>query len=198
MQLRHAIASRSQTFLGAKSLRPIPHPGGLVGDALVQLSLDPDVFRLEFRRATQPEASGITRVFGVICVERRDGPHYLDVVPARRVRSIRTQAAFDDTMAALGLRPLTLTGEEIMREPRFRSARTVWQHRRFRTNFDTRYRIKRILADVIDMSLDELCSIVSGPQDPLLSVLSMACADLLEIDLESQAIGPATRVRWRE
>lgn len=190
-------ASKAQTFISAKTVGPIPDAGGLVHDALIQSSLDPEVLQIGFLRPPQPPAAGLEE-HGVVVLDRRDGRCYLDVVPARPVRSIRAYDDFEAAMAAHGLRALTLAGADIMREPRFGSSRAVWRYRGFRTGLEMRVRILRALADETSLELDELCAIVSGPQDPILSVFSMACANLVEIDLGTHAIGPHTRVRRRD
>lgn len=196
--LTHRSVARPhlQTFLAAKTARPIPHPGGLVHDALVQACLDPEVLEIgHIDKAGSPPAEVD---LGVITLLRQDGPHWLDVVPSRRLRSLDEHARFESTLRGLGLKPFTLNGEDILREPTFSSVRAVWSHRNHRTSFEMRLGVMRALADVVDMSLQELCAAVPGPDSPILAVLSLACANALELDLRTHALGPNTRVRWRD
>jgi hypothetical protein len=195
MQLRQSAADASQTFVSAKAARPIPHAGGLVGDALVQQSLDPSVRAIDFLRPAGPPAA---EVGPVITVSRDDGEYYLDVVPARALRTVADQDAFEAAMAARGLSPLILTGAEIMVEPRFSTARAVWTYRRLRVPPDMRFRLLAVLEEEDGTTtLDELCRRVPGPLDPFSSVMALACADEVAIDLASQPLGPKTMVRSR-
>lgn len=196
MRSETKIAFRHQTFLAAKTVRPVPHAGGLVHDALVQCCLDAEVLQIDFRRPAESAASGLA-AFEFISVLRRDGAYFLDIVPARPLRSLSDHDRIETMMARLGLRPLTITAGDIMREPRFSAARTVWRHRHFRTTPETRQRIVRALSDEVSLSIDELCTLVPGPQEPMQSVMSMACADLVEIEIKNCPIGLKTKVRSR-
>lgn len=196
--LTHRSVSRQhlQTFLAAKTVRPIHHPGGLVHDALVQACLDPEVLEVGYVDKAGPPQTEVD--LGVITLLRQDGRHWLDVVPSRRLRSLDEHVRFESALRDLGLKPFTLNGDDILREPTFSSARAVWSHRSHRASFEMRLRIMRALADVVDMSLQELCATVPGPDSPILAVLSLACANALELDLRTHALGPNTRVRWRD
>jgi hypothetical protein len=194
MHLR-PVTLHDETFISAKTLEPVPHAGGIVTDALVQQSLDPQVLRLSFLSKAGPPAAEIE--LGVVTVLRSDGRFHLDIVPARPLLSSARYDRVQVVLDALGLKPLTLTAAEIMKEPRFSSARTVWRHRRFRSSVGMRLRLLAALFEEGPISIDLLCRMVPGPEDPFASILAMACSDEVELDLVSGPLGPATMVRHR-
>lgn len=196
MRTERIFAPRQEVFDAAKTTCVVPHAGGLLHDALVQCSLDPAVFEISFLREAGPPSAEVE--LNVVTVLRRDGPFYLDIVPAMPLRSPAEHDRFGFAVAALGLKPLTMSGRDILQEPRFSSARAVWSQRRFNVRTDMRLRLLSALADEAHLTLDSLCRMVPGPEDPLASVLAMACADEVELDLLSGPLGGATKVSARE
>lgn len=132
-----------------------------------------------------------------ITVTRDDGRYHLDIVPTRPLRSLDDDCLVNQALCDLGLMAIEVTAAEIMSEPRFSSARAVWSYRRCAVSLDMRMKIKTVLAEEGPLSLHHLCTLVQGPQDPFSSVLSLVCADALEIDLFPEPIGPSTVVRNR-
>jgi hypothetical protein len=123
--------------------------------------------------------------------------YHLDIVPARPLRSIVDDHLARQALSELGLMSLEVTAADIMSEPRFSSARAVWTYRRYATSLEMRFKILAALGEEGPLSLHHLCSLVQGPQDPFSCVLSLVCADALEIDLFHEPIGPSTIVRRR-
>jgi hypothetical protein len=194
MQRQKLLPPRS-IFLSAKTPAGVLHPGGLVHDALVQSTLSPDVLEIGFVHT----ATAGTREIEVsaITITRDDGCYHLDIVPTRPLRSIHDDCLANQALCDLGLMAIEVTAAEIMSEPRFSSARAVWTYRRCAVSLEMRMKIKTALAEEGPLSLHHLCTLVQGPQDPFSCVLSLACADALEIDLLAEPIGPRTIIRSR-
>jgi hypothetical protein len=62
---------------------------------------------------------------------------------------------------------------------------------------EMRLRILTALRDDGPMTLGCLLKQLRGPRDPGAAVLALACSDLLELDLDTGPLGPATVVRCR-
>lgn len=195
MRLSRRPAVLDQIFRSAKTFEPIPHAGGLVHDALVQASLDPKVLEIGFLRQAGPPSAKVD--VGAITVVRDDGAYFLDIVPARPLRSLDATDATEAALSEAGLRPLTLEGEDIMREPTFSAARAVWSYRRFSVAPAMRFYILAALEEDGPLTMHRLCTAVPGPQEPFLSILSLACADAVELDIRLQPLGSTTLVRSR-
>ncbi|WP_407151010.1 hypothetical protein [Bradyrhizobium sp. ORS 86] len=178
-------------FASAKCRRLIPSPGGLVNDALIQASLDPDVGAIDYV-ATAVVCSQ-TVVMDTIVVERSDGRYQLDVVATRPLRTIEQEGLFLIGIEDLGLRSLVLTSAHIMQRPRFASARAVWRCRNHAVPFDFRCRVLGHLEDVGPTKLGRLLKAVGADPDGGAAIFAMACADRLCIDL-TETLGPDTLV----
>jgi hypothetical protein len=194
MRFDHRIRPRVADFVSAKTSRPIPHAVGLVADALLQASLNPEIIEISFLGTTGSAVRPI--VLDVVTLLTRNGWRYLDIEVARPLRSLREADAFEQELRERGLAPYTLTGADIVKEPRFTTARAVWTYRRCAVSSDMRVRLLAALADDGPMSLHQLCTLVPGPLDPFAAVLSLACSNELEIDL-SGPLGPTTILRSR-
>lgn len=182
-------------FVSAKTRTAIPLRHDLVREALVQASLDPLVRALEYVPSARVREAPVS--LDAIVLVRDDGRHVLDVVPARPVRDVEDEGLALLALERLGLPLLTVTEEEIRSEPRYANARLVWQYRQYPVGIEQRMRILTVLRDDGPMSLGCLLKRIRGPRDPSLAVLSLACADLLELDLISVPLGPVTTVRCR-
>jgi hypothetical protein len=195
MRRAEQLHRQRSIFNSAKTSAGIPHAGGLVHDALVQNSLAPDVRAIGYI-GTAPAGTREIDV-SAITVTRDDGRYHLDIVPARPLRSLRDDCLVNQALCDLGLMAIEVTAAEIMSEPRFSSARAVWTYRRCAVSLNMRTKIEAALAEEGPLSLHHLCTLVAGPQDPFSCVLSLACADVVEIDLLSEPIGPGTIIRSR-
>lgn len=187
-------AGRPDFFVSAKTASPIPARHPALRQALVRASLDPAVHAISYVPTAHVAAASVD--LDIIVVERGDERFRLDVVPARRVRSAEAEGAFQIAMIQLGLAPLVVTAEDLRAEPMRSNCDLVWSHRGRAVPIDQRMQILRLLADDGPMALDRLLAGASG-RDPAAAVMALACDDLLELDLESGSLGPATMVRTR-
>lgn len=194
MRFDHRIRPRSADFVSPKASRPIPHAGGIVRDALLQATLDPEILEIGFLGTAGTEAQPVD--IQVVTFRTNAGWRYLNIEVARPLRSLGEADAFDRELRARGLAPYTLTGADILKEPRFSTARAIWTYRRFSVLPDMRHRLLAALAEDGPMSLHHLCTLVPGPLDPFASVLSLACRNEVEIDI-STPLSPSTTVRSR-
>jgi hypothetical protein len=195
MRQTQQINRPSSIFQSAKTAAGIPHLGGLVHDALVQNTLAPAVRAIGYIGTATAGSREID--VAAITITRNDGRHHLDIVPARTLRSIEDDHLVSQALCDLGLMSIEVTPAEIMSEPRFSSARAVWAYRRCAVSLEMRFKLLAALKEEGPLSLHHLCSLVQGPQDPFSCVLSLVCADVLEIDLLPEPIGPSTIVRNR-
>jgi hypothetical protein len=171
---------------------PVRHP--LVRDALMQAALDPAVRAIEYLPAVQ--VSKTTKVDAVV-LDRDDGRYHLDIVEARPRQSIAQSLFVAQALLDLGLRPRVRTGEDILREPYCTNARTVWTHVHHAVPVGLRLQVLGALKDEGPMTLAELVGRVRSDRDPAPSVMALACLDLIELNLTSAPLGPATIVRLR-
>lgn len=173
---------------------PVRHP--LVRDALLQAALDPAVRSIEYLPAIPPAPS--TWDVDAIVIERDDCRYFLDIVEARPRRSIAQRLMIAQALLDLGLRPLVRTESDIIREPRCTNARTVFEYARRPVDAGLRLQIFGALTDDGSMPLGELLSRLRSHRDPASAVMSLACNDLIDLDLDSTPLGPRTLTRLRE
>jgi len=187
------MQAATATFRSNKCTQAIPHHDGLIKDLLIQLTLDPRVVRIGYLETAVAEG----RRVGVhaITVDRVDGRFVIDVESCRPPRSLEQDALFHHAIAELGFRIMTLTGEDIMSEPKFSTARSIWANRRVHVGSQMCMALAQALEDG-PITLGELCTMVSGPQEPVAAVMSLVCACYLEID-PAEWSGRATIVRSR-
>ncbi|ABE37262.1 hypothetical protein RPD_0022 [Rhodopseudomonas palustris BisB5] len=189
-----ARASAHQFFVSAKTRTAIPTRHSLVREALVQASLDPLVRDIGFVPSARVAAAQVA--LEAVVIVRDDGQFYLDIVPGRPLRDAEAEGLMLSALDELRLAPLTITEEDIRRQPRYTNARTVWHYQSTAVGIGMRMRIQRILIDAGPMRLGDLlmrdwCS------DPRPAVMSLACQDLLELNLMTEPLGPQTIVRCR-
>ncbi|WP_235885744.1 hypothetical protein [Bradyrhizobium niftali] len=182
---RKVAPVRLDQFISAKATSPIPARHPALRDALIQASLDPHVRSI----VHVPSADAIA-------LQRDDGRFLLDVVPARRIRTSEEQQLAQIAVADLGLKSMVLTAEEVRREPRFTNGRLVWSHRNTPVPVGLRLRILLALRDEGPMPLGELLKSILSEVDPAPAVMALACANLVELDLLSQPLGPTTIVSY--
>lgn len=192
---RNSVRGRPDLFLSAKTPTAIPARCGLLREALVQASLDPQIRSIEYVASAVVASEPID--LEAIVLRRDDGGFLLDVVPARRVRGPKDDRSAASVLAELGLTPLTVTAEDIAHEPRCGNARLVWSYNGIRVPVELRLRILTTLMDEGPMPLGRLLETVRSGHDPAPALMALACADALELDLESLPLGPMTTVRPR-
>lgn len=193
--LHTQVQSRPHLFISAKTSTAIPARHPLVRDALVQASLDPQVRAIDYLPSTTVDATPIA--LNAIVITRDDGRFHLDVCDARPVRDVDSEGLALVALDKLGLGPLTLTADDIKREPRFANARLVWGYRHHPVGIGMRMRILSILSEDGPMALSRLLSSIRSDRDPSPAIMALACSNLLELDLVSQPLSPATIARCR-
>jgi hypothetical protein len=182
-------------FSSAKTASPVPARHAAVREALAQASLDPAVRTISHLASANAGSAQVD--VDAIVLGRDDGAFVLDVVPARRIRILDEEGLIQIALRELGLQQLVVTMEDLKAEPRRSNVRQVWAHKDWQVAVALRLRILQALADEGPIELWRLLEMISSDRDPLMGVLALACADLLELDLTSGALGPTTLVRSR-
>ncbi|WP_409192012.1 hypothetical protein [Bradyrhizobium sp. RDM4] len=182
-------------FSSAKAASPIPARHPALREAVVQASLDPAVRSLA-HIATAHAGTAQVEVDAVV-LQHDGGSFYLDVVPARRVRDLDDEGLVQIALRDLGLQQLVVTTEDLRAEPRRSNVRLVWSYKDLAVAVPLRVRILKTLADDGPMELGRLLETIRSDRDPSTAVMSLACSDLLELDLTSGPLGPSTLVRSR-
>jgi hypothetical protein len=189
------IRGRSDIFVSAKAPSPIRARHPELREALVQASLDPAVRSISYV-ASANVASAPVEIDAVV-LARDDGRYHLDVVAARRLRDLEDEGLLQIALWELGLKPFTVTVEDLKAEPRCSNCRLVWSHHRRYVPVSLRIRILHTLRDDGPLELGHLLEGIRADRDPTPSVMSLVCDDLLELDLTSGPLGPSTVVRSR-
>jgi hypothetical protein len=195
MRVSRAAPAATSLFISAKTTVAIPATCPLVRDALIQATLDPSVRTIEFLAQARVDATQVD--LDAIIIVRDDGRFVLDVVPARRVRDVEQEGLALIAYSRLGLSPITLTAADIKREPRFANSRLVWSYRLAPVGISMRMAVLQVLADDGPMALSRLLSSLRSDRDPNPAIMSLACSDLIELDLISRPLGPHTIARAR-
>jgi hypothetical protein len=178
-------------FVSAKTSTPVRARHPALREALVQASLDPAVRSIGCV-ASAPVASGQVELDAIV-LQRDDGRYLLDVVPARP----NDGGPQRDALRALGIPPLVVTSEDLRAEPHRSNVDLVWSHHGRAVALDLRLCILQLLSDDGPLRLGQLLERIRTDREPAAAVMSLACSDLLELDLTSDRIGPATMVRSR-
>ena len=195
MQIQRAAASGAHLFISAKTSTAIPARNLLVRDALVQAALDPAVRSIDYIASARVAASQV-RLDAVVII-RDDGRYVLDIVEIRPLRDIDAEGLAQIALRDLGLTPLTISQADIKREPRFTNSKLVWNHRLYPVGISLRMQILGILGEEGPMALGHLLLAIRTERDASAAVMALACSDLIELDLVSRPLGPATIVRCR-
>jgi len=172
---------------------PVRHP--LLRDALVLASLDPTVRSIQYL-PTARSANAATDVDAIV-VDRGDGRYHLDVIEARPRRSIARHIIVADALSELGLLRWSMSEAEILSEPRWSNARTVWAHADHPVPVGLRLQVLGTLENEGAMTLGDLLSRLRSDRDPAPAVMAMSCLGMIDLDLAAAPIGPATLVRHR-
>jgi hypothetical protein len=194
MQNSRAAAS-GHLFISAKTSTAIPSRNLLVRNALVEASLDPQVRSIDYVASARVAAASVKLDATVIV--RDDGRYVLDVIESRALRDIDAEGLVQIALRDLGLTPLSITRADIQREPRFTNAKLVWSYRLCPVGISLRMKVLGILGEDGPMSLARLLSSIRSDRDPSAAIMALACSDLLELDLVSRPLGPATIARSR-
>jgi hypothetical protein len=189
-------AASQSCFNSAKTPAPVRFDGAIVHKALVHLTLDPAVRAIDV--ITSVDVLGANVPLDAIVVHRADGRHLLDIVEARKIRDLDDEALVLLAIEKLGLKTLTLDAAEIRRQPYATNCRLVWNCRNVNVQASDRVRILNALTEDGPMALGRLASEARWTTDAVGAVLSLACQDLVEVELQSSPLGPWTVVRQRD
>jgi hypothetical protein len=181
-------------FQSPKTLKAIPVRHPAIQDVLIQSSLDPRVRSIDY--VASAVVAGQQVDLKAIVIQRDDGRFFLDLIPLRRVLDIDRGGLVLIALERLGLKEMTIEADELFREPLCANARFVWLYNGYSVPRQLRERILRALSGKKSVSLRELERSVRS-RDASDAVMSLACADLLELDLVSQFIQLTTVVRAR-
>jgi hypothetical protein len=186
----------SNSIVCPKSRTSIPLQSRLHRDVLVQASLDPLVRIIEF--LPEIRFRGISVALDSTVLHRDDGSFMLRIEGHRSVRNEHEEGAMRSALRQRGISILDITTAEIRVEPRLTNAREVWACRDFHVTMADRMRILHALEDEGPQSIKALQHVACTSADLASALCSLACADLVEIDIAAMPIGPATIVRSRK
>jgi hypothetical protein len=189
-------ASSSRIIASPKCETAIHARNVLLRDAIIQASLDPAVYKIELVPLPVPDPSLALKAL----VVDRDGQRLiLDHRPAeaKEPRTIDDEGALLVALDDLGLQLVELDPREIRKEPRFTNCREVWRHHRYAVPIRDRLEIMQVMAEDGPQRIRELESRVSPTINLIASVCSLACSNILELELNQSPLGPRTIVRER-
>jgi hypothetical protein len=188
-------AASNRCFISAKTSAPIRFSARIVQEALVQLTLDPAVRALGLIPSVELSGTPVQPDAIVVC--RADGRYYLDVVEARKLHEFDEEGLMRLAFEQLGLPPLTMSPAALRRQPYASNCCLVWNNRHVPVRASDRVCILQALTDDGPMPLGRLAAEARWSHDPVGTILSMACQNLVEIDLALRPLGPETVLRRR-
>ena len=193
-QLR--VRSASHNFINSpKTTSAIPTPSSLHRDLVVQSALDPHVRSIEFLAEVRHRDTAVT--VNSIVLRRDDGDYMLEIPGRRQPRDVDEENVLHLGLQSMGLSLLEIDIDEIRREPRLSNAREIWGCKDLRVPIRDRMQIMTALSEDGPQSILALQDIVPGSSDVASSLCALACADLVEIDIDGRPLGPLTTVRSR-
>lgn len=195
-QFRSRSHATARVFTSPKCASAIPVRDVLVRDAIVQATLDPAVQKIEFGPLEVPDP---VLAIGAVVIER-DGQRYL--LDHRSSETARPSTVDDEgallvAVENLGLKLWPMDARAIRREPRFSNSREVWRYRNHDVPLSDRLQIMHALAEEGPQSIMELATRISPTVDVAASVCSLACSNIVELELVERSLGPRTMVNER-
>lgn len=188
---------RPDFFASAKTSVPIPARHPALRTYLVYASLDPEIRAIGHVATAHVEAVPVD--LDAVVLTRDDGHRFhLDVVPARKIRAPGQEEIVRVALREIDLEPLVVTEADLETEPRRSNADLVWSHAGSFVPVEVRMRVLSLLSDEGPLPLGRMLEGVRSDHDPTAAVLSLACSDLIAIDLASTPLGPWTMVRARQ
>jgi hypothetical protein len=184
----------AKLFVSVKTAGAIPVLSPAIGDALVLASLDAKVRSIGFIAAAHRGKEHVD--LDVVVVQRGDRLFFMDVVAARRIRDLEDEGLALIALEEFELSPWKISAQTLRREPRYSNNKFVWRYNRHRVPTGLRKRILQVL-DQQPMQLGHLLKRVGGDHGTCPAILSLACADLLELDIASRPLDRMTIVRRR-
>lgn len=189
------LLRRFDLFTSAKAACAIRARHPALHEALVQATLDPSVRSIGYQEKATVGAADVT--VDAVILQQDDGRYLLDVVPARRLRDLEQEGLVRLALRELGLQVKTVTMEDLRAQPRRGNAAFVWTYHNRTVPVGIRMRVLQVLRDDGPMELGRLLEGLRADRDPAPAVMSLACDDLIELDLASQRLGPGSMVRAR-
>jgi hypothetical protein len=194
MRLIHRSRRSPSFFNSPKCISAIPPATPLHRDLLVQSALDPHVRSIEF--VDEIRHRGRTASPRSIVLHRDDGRFLIDLTDRKRGRNpVVTQVLLSE-LSTRGISVLEIDFEEIRLEPRFGNARRIWEYRFVDPTVRERERILDRLSERGPQTVYEL-ELWAPSHEILPVVCALACADIVEIDLDRSPLGPRTLIRTR-
>jgi hypothetical protein len=182
-------------FSSAKTRGAIPTDCGHIYDALVQATLDPSVDVIEYVSTVAVENLAVD-LHAVIF--HRDGDRHLVEFPdARPTCDIDQEGLMLLAVDKLGLPTTTITAADVLQQPRRENCRIVWECRFAHVSAGDRIRVLELLGEEGPISIARAAAEFRFSEDPVSALFAMACADLIEMDLADERLGPELPVRRR-
>jgi hypothetical protein len=186
---------RPNVFSTPKTASAIPTTSALHRDLLIQSTLDPTVRSIEFVwRVHHGDQSAPANT---LLLHRDDGRFLLDIIGARPERDPDEEEALFLGLKSEGVQLLEVEPSDIRREPRFTNARRIWNQRENCPSPRDRQRLLDTLHEHGPLSIGDLEDFANATADVEVSVCSLACNDLVSVDLDSQPLGLDTVVSLR-
>ncbi|WP_049802976.1 hypothetical protein [Bradyrhizobium japonicum] len=183
-------------FTSAKTTGAIPVRHPAIRDVLIQCSLNPAIRFIDYVESAVVGADEVD--LDAIVVRGEGGSVLLDVIPARPLRDLEEEGLALIALGELNLPTQRLTSEDLMREPRYSNSKLVWLYNRHHVPLDLRMQIMTVLAGHPSMHLRKLLEEIQETRSRgSRAVMALACADVIELDLETQPLGPTTTVKSR-
>jgi hypothetical protein len=186
--------ARDGLFSSAKTIMPVVANREITRELLIQASLDPSVLAIE--PVSTVSVGGAEVDFGGFTFLGDDGRRVVEFDDGT-LRDLDGDGLHLLAIEQLGLPVLRLTADDVMREPRAGNCRAAWFCRNRRIAIGDRIFALASLREEGPMRLLDLTRKFRYSRDPLGSVLALACADVVALDLESAPLGPQTRVWLR-
>lgn len=180
---------------GAKIRGTVRTASAILVDVVVQASLDPNVTGIEHLAKSQFRGKIVPLDFVVI--DRGGHRRAIELAEERPLRSVDAEGLVLLALRDLDIEIEQITAGDVAQEPKHTNCRLVWACQAHRVPAGLRMQIQQLLSDDGPLRLGELLGRIHSDGDPMPAVLSLACADLLELDLTDIPLGPDTMVRTR-
>jgi hypothetical protein len=182
-------------FEAAKTISPIPIVAPLVREALIQFSLDPAVRAIDLMPQLPVRSDDEIRGIILVGETSRALLDFPELAPARQSddRALTLLPQHENGPPVIR----RVTAAALRREPRAGNCRMVWACRHRRVVVDDRIRVLELLNEEGPLPLTRVAGEMCFARGVISAVLAMACADLVEIELERAPLGPKTVVRMR-
>ncbi len=186
---------KSRPFSATKVHGIIPVRSASMYALLVQNVLDPAVNSIRHLPSAQFQGAAIA--VDAVVVERDGKRIALDVPEARQPRNMDDDALVLLALAGLDIEVAQVSLDEIRREPMHTNCGIVWAYRMRAVPFALRIQILHMLAEDGPLRLFDLLRSIRSQHDVSGAVLSLACADAIELELAAGHLGPDTKVSIR-